>query len=256
MAIARGNDANLFAGTTTTASLSFDFDAGATTNPVLLAIVVYEADSGPAKDVSGITYGGAALTLALEQSEDNNNIPNGEIWYVAGPADNTNTLAVSFSDPTADSSVLISAVVYEGVDQSSPIGQTKNTEQALATAASYAFRTSFACGSPGSMAVHVVKGAVSAMTPMTAEGVNASNVVLYQNAEHGAAGGGDALALAEYSASASSSYTAIFTTSGDHPFNYDVRALVVELLQATATPFAPSNFVSQWRRRRNHIKAF
>lgn len=96
-----------------------EFDAGTESDRLLIIHVLWNGSSAHALGDTSVTYDGIALTpfgaTVNEQNSAN------RLYYLTAPASGTNTISV---DPTdgAGGSVLavISAYVYEGVDQSAP----------------------------------------------------------------------------------------------------------------------------------------
>lgn len=103
---------------------SFDINLGGTVNqafscPVssnrLLVVLVTERFVSA---VTGVTYGGVALTPAGVSSDGGQSRIGCRIWYLVNPNSGSNTLAIIYS--TAHTSVM-TAVCLSGVDQAAPV---------------------------------------------------------------------------------------------------------------------------------------
>ena len=95
-------------------SLTFSHTVAAGTDRVLL---VELAIDGLGVGVSGVTYGGVALTQAVRATGNHAS----EIWYLVAPTVGTANVVVSFGGTTPAAA---GASTYNGVDQSAPIGAT------------------------------------------------------------------------------------------------------------------------------------
>lgn len=136
MTIAHNTSANVYASDATTNAVesgSFTVPSGLS-NPYLLAVVVYEANTTP-KDVSGVTFNSVAMTKLHEHSQNHSNIPNLEVWGLNAPTAGAHTLAVTFINPTADNRVLISAAVLTGSAGTITVGAVNNAAPNIAVTA-------------------------------------------------------------------------------------------------------------------------
>jgi heme-binding NEAT domain protein len=99
-------------------SASFSHTVGTGDDPILIVVSTTRGDQG----TSGVTYGGQALTLAVDADAGDGNREWVSIWYLVDPPTGSNTVAVSFNsnhDPTG-----VAVMSYFGVDQASPIDVT------------------------------------------------------------------------------------------------------------------------------------
>ncbi len=98
-------------------------------------LLIVSVAMGPtaAITVSGITYGGAALTLigVADNTCCSPGRPRVEMWRLVAPATGANTVVVTLSG--ANGSVIGTAVSYTGVDQTTPLGTFANTSGSTAT---------------------------------------------------------------------------------------------------------------------------
>jgi hypothetical protein len=123
MAITAGNTGTQALGSSV-GSFNFTFDSGSGTDRILICQLYWQS----AATISSMTYNSASfstgispLTLAFNERH--------ALYYLLAPASGSNTLAVSFSTSTPYACFL---TVFNGVDQSSPIGATR-TETGLET---------------------------------------------------------------------------------------------------------------------------
>jgi uncharacterized repeat protein (TIGR01451 family) len=145
---------------TGTKTLTFTHSTTATANRALLVGVSMNIANSTAAAVTGVTYGGAALTRVGAQN-DASNTRRVEQWYLLGPANGTNvSIVVSVNIPTATTiGVVAGATVFTDVDQTVPLGTftSANGEQSgcLASTAT----GNYQCSS-GLTAASVVNGMV------------------------------------------------------------------------------------------------
>ncbi|MHC5115041.1 MAG: DUF2341 domain-containing protein, partial [Planctomycetota bacterium] len=99
-------------------SASFSHTVGTGDDPILIVISTTRGDQG----TSGVTYGGQALTLAVDADAGNGNREWVSIWYLVDPPTGSNTVAVTFNSNHDPSGVAVMS--YFGVDQGSPIDVT------------------------------------------------------------------------------------------------------------------------------------
>ncbi|GEM_PF-2054924 len=107
--------------TFTTTPYSFSFTVASNSNRMLVVTTSGEAGT-PATNtcrVTGVTYNGQALTLAVERNfDDSGTAACSSIWYRANPASGSNTLAVTTAGTTTDLNV--GAISLYNVVQSAP----------------------------------------------------------------------------------------------------------------------------------------
>lgn len=113
--IAYDNAAGLGDGATNTITIS-SFAVGAGVNRLLVVVAGARDDTTQAdRDVSGVTYGGVALTKLKDQDDA---IRNVEIWYLIAPATGSANVVVTLGgNPLRNAAVAIS---FSGVDQTTP----------------------------------------------------------------------------------------------------------------------------------------
>lgn len=93
------------------------FTCGAGSNRILF--VTFAGES--LNTISGITYGGVAMTRISNQLTASNR--TSVVYYLVNPASGSNTIATSWS-PGYFNPLLASAFTYNGVDTSNPFGTT------------------------------------------------------------------------------------------------------------------------------------
>ncbi len=99
-------------------SATFSHTVGAGTDRLLLVTVLTQGG----EDVSSITYGGVALTQAVERDFGDDEGTAVEIWYLKNATVGTANIVVSFASSVDPS--YIRADNLTGVDQTTPIGAT------------------------------------------------------------------------------------------------------------------------------------
>lgn len=82
-----------------------------------LVVGVVLQDPTAVGNVSGITYGGAAMTKIHERIVTT--VFSGEIWGLVAPATSANDIVVSISNSTTDD-IIVGGASFTGVNQSSP----------------------------------------------------------------------------------------------------------------------------------------
>ena len=202
MAIAYLQSANVYKSTAnSTSPVTAAYDSGTTgTNRILMVAVGWESGPSNTKTVSGVTYNGVAMTLVQNtQSGVGSTRPQLEIWRLVNPATGSNTLSVSFNNPSDDGVVHISAAVFEGVDQTTPIGavaETSNIHPASTaiTACDLTFTSSTG------VAFIALAMEAAGITPIS----SVSGWTKTVETEQGAADGGDALVIGYYATDAAS----------------------------------------------------
>lgn len=107
-------------------SQTVSFNAGTGSNRVLLVAVSYRERTN---DITGVTYGGVAMTSAGAEATGGDETCACHLWYLAGPASGTNDIvATSSASGAGDATGQISAWVANGVDQTTPVsGYTSGT---------------------------------------------------------------------------------------------------------------------------------
>jgi hypothetical protein len=119
-------DSGTFVASTTGTSLTFSHT---TTGNQRLLIVGGHDSQGGSSTITGITYGGVALT-----KEEEVQVPGDRwmtLWYLVGPASGANNVVVTSS---GSENLRFSALSYTGVDQSTPAGPTDGSDTATTTA--------------------------------------------------------------------------------------------------------------------------
>lgn len=124
-------------------------------------IVMVAAENGAAIDVSGVTYGGQAMTLAVDYEQPVTGYRQFcAIWYIDEadlPSDGVQTIAVTFAGTNTSCEYSIYCAEYTGIAQGSPddtdtnyqtTSPIANTLSAIATGA-WAFSVA-SCGNTGS----------------------------------------------------------------------------------------------------------
>ncbi|HEX9636205.1 MAG TPA: hypothetical protein VGB99_01630, partial [Acidobacteriota bacterium] len=98
-----------------TASLTFSHTVGSSTNRIL---IVGTAHRDGTRTITGVTYGGAALTLIGEEVGPStaNRVT---LWYLIAPPEGTANVVVSVS---SKSKIVAGAVSYNNVHQTVPLG--------------------------------------------------------------------------------------------------------------------------------------
>lgn len=95
-------------------------------------LLVVEAAYKGQQEISGITFGGTALTL-LTTVDSQDNEPEIEVWYLVNPTTVANDVVVNLSKSL---DYAIAAISYTGVDQTTPIDGTGTTAEGKSTEAS------------------------------------------------------------------------------------------------------------------------
>jgi len=107
-----------------TFNLNFTHTTTATANRLLVIGVSMNITNSSGSVVTGVTYGGTALT-SIGAHNDAGNTRRVEMWYLLNPASGTNVaLTVSVNIPTAAATVgvVAGATTFTGVDQTIPLG--------------------------------------------------------------------------------------------------------------------------------------
>lgn len=104
------------ADTTSPTSRAMSVTAGGT-DTVAFACVAYD-DNG-SLTVTGVTYGGVAMTAAGAASKDDSSGAQSRVYYLVAPPTGSNTLAVTTSGTIRD--IYSSLTSFNGVDQTTPI---------------------------------------------------------------------------------------------------------------------------------------
>ena len=99
-------------------SATFSHSVSSGSDRLLLVTVLTNGD----EDVSSVTYGGLALSQAIERDAGNSDGTAVEIWYLVAPPVGTANIVVSFASSVDPS--YIRADNLTGVHQTSPIGAT------------------------------------------------------------------------------------------------------------------------------------
>jgi uncharacterized repeat protein (TIGR01451 family) len=119
---------------TATGANSFNFNHVTTTtaNRVLVVGVSLNITRVPTAKVTGITYGGTALT-SLGSQNDSANTQRVEMWYLLAPASGTASVVVTVNLPTAGTvGVVAGASTFTDVDQTVPLGSFVSSSGAAA----------------------------------------------------------------------------------------------------------------------------
>lgn len=116
MAVAFNNAGTAVQGITSPTSDSFSVTAGGS-NLCAFACLAYDARSG--QSISGVTYGGVAMTSCGAASHDTTSHDYSEVWYLVNPPTGSNTLAVTVAGGLDD--IYRNLVSYTGVDQTTPV---------------------------------------------------------------------------------------------------------------------------------------
>ena len=112
------SDANVNSGNVS--SLTWNHATGTGANRLLLVYVGYAGIASPPR-VSGVTYGGTALTklLTADPSPGGGTDKALDVWYLAAPPSGTTAIVVTLS---SQSSLVCAGVTAAGVSQSAPLG--------------------------------------------------------------------------------------------------------------------------------------
>lgn len=102
-------------GTTASSTLTYSHTTGTLTDGVLIVGVGYFIRTA---SITGITYGGVAMTLR-RRYDDGTRLATSEIWYLVNPPSGANNVAITKSEATAGMSSV--ALTLSGVDQTTPI---------------------------------------------------------------------------------------------------------------------------------------
>jgi uncharacterized repeat protein (TIGR01451 family) len=107
---------------TTAATMTFSHTTAVLgLNRLLVVGVSMDTTNNTALTVSGITYGGTALTVWGKLS-DGTKAERVEMWYLIAPATGVNSVVVSFSGVTATAAgVVAGATTFTGADQTAPL---------------------------------------------------------------------------------------------------------------------------------------
>lgn len=114
-----------------TSPITFSHTAPDSGDRILVVVVAVDDDT---IDVSGITYGGQALTLQTRNGRV-------EVWYLVAPPIGSNTVSVSLS---SNENASIVALSYSHVDQSTPFGTAVSGSDETGTATSLSVNVSSA----------------------------------------------------------------------------------------------------------------
>ena len=101
-------------------SQTWSYNAGASTSYTCLIVTI----STLGGIVSGITYNSVAFTHASGSPYTNAN-NTADVWYLPSPATGANNLIVSWSSQPTDPSI-VGAVVFYGVNQTTPLGTSNH----------------------------------------------------------------------------------------------------------------------------------
>ena len=137
---------------------SFSYNSGTTGIDRMLVVgIAYRNNSS--QTVTSVTYGGQALTLVGTAA--NSTMARVYIYSLLNPANGSNTLTVNWNASLGYEAV-IGAVVYQGVNQTTPIGTFSSSTGTGST------QSVAVSGSSGSVMVGVIGGrATTAYTPTT-----------------------------------------------------------------------------------------
>ncbi len=103
-------------------SFNFNHTTTTTANRVLLVGVSMNITRVATAKVTGITYGGTALT-SLGSQNDADNTQRVEMWYLRAPASGTASVVVTVDLPTAGTvGVVAGATTFTDADQTEPVG--------------------------------------------------------------------------------------------------------------------------------------
>ncbi len=117
-----------------TFNLNFTHTTTATANRLLIVGVSMNITNSPGSAVTGVTYGGTALTL-IGAHNDAGSTRRVEMWYLLSPASGPNVaIAVSVNIPTAGVKVgvVAGATTLTDVDQTMPLGSFVSADGAAA----------------------------------------------------------------------------------------------------------------------------
>ncbi len=109
-------DAASNSGNQTTSSWSWSHTTAGGNRLLVVGVSAYDANASDS--VTGITYGGQALTFIRRDSSAAHHLWS-ELWYLANPPTGSNTVAVTLTG--APGGAVAGAVTFTGVDTSSPI---------------------------------------------------------------------------------------------------------------------------------------
>lgn len=113
-------------GTSSTAfsgSLTFSFTVAAVTDRCLTVGAGFNGGTGSA--VSGITYAGAAMSLGVAKDHSGSNI-HSALYYKTAPTTGANNVVITLVG--SSSSLDGGAILLEGANQASPLGNTATSE--------------------------------------------------------------------------------------------------------------------------------
>lgn len=231
MAISYLTSALISAGTSSTNSpgTPYSFDSGATgSDRIAVFFALIEQGSTKTDNVTAMTYNGVSCTEAVE------GLPGGggaafaavSIWYIVNPATGSNTLAVTWDEEGVD--YMLGGVVFTGVDQSTPLGDTGD----VYSDAAQTLETSTEFVTTGSNSMAVLAGWVNGgnRTPCAPAGTETEIAALDGQTASGAAG---FAYWAGYEAIASPA-TTVIGFSSDGVEDEEMGLAVIELLVASA----------------------
>lgn len=139
----RANPGPANAGSTTTnfsssnrSSATFSHTVPAGTNRLLIVVIHHEGT----RVVNSVTFGGSALTRAIQVDSGNTSRAQVQVWYLVAPAVSTANVIVTYSANQDWDGITV--LNYTGVHQESPIGNTAGqTIGTASTAASQSLTT-------------------------------------------------------------------------------------------------------------------
>ncbi len=171
-------DAVSSSSTTASSSLTFNHTVAAQNNRILLVGVASEEGSSSGNLViTGITYGGVALTKLDAQQEAPGAVSRVELWYLINPLTGTNSTVVTATGVgNAVYGMSASAISYYGASTSAP---TYAGAHGTGTAVSVSIATSLANTMLVDVVVNGTQGNTITATSPQAERVNQENGTVF-----------------------------------------------------------------------------
>jgi hypothetical protein len=111
--------------TSSATSMSWTHTTGTGNDRILLVSVDVFSPSGTPNNVSGVTYGGVALTLVKTDLYNTNPRVRSYVFNLTNPTSGTNTISVTFSATT--STAVGGSVSYDNVNQATPVLASNST---------------------------------------------------------------------------------------------------------------------------------
>ncbi|BCU77641.1 SdrD B-like domain-containing protein [Luteolibacter sp. LG18] len=101
-------------------SLTVAHTTGTGTNRLMMVAVNYEDDDVAGMSITGVTYGGVALTRLATQLSGQE--ASTQVWYLVNPASGTANVVVNATGVQAADTMHVGVTTFTGVSQSAPFG--------------------------------------------------------------------------------------------------------------------------------------